>query len=117
MIATFVFVPPGGGEADYSLDFEVPGVPQRGDYVQVWIDGQDGTRDFIVRRTWWQLGHPDVGPYVSSGNGPQVHGRTKGLMIECEYSEGPYSNDGHKRAITANQNPEQELTKFEATAF
>jgi hypothetical protein len=28
-----VFVPPGGGEADYMLDLELPGVPQPGDYV------------------------------------------------------------------------------------
>lgn len=117
MIATFVFVPPGGGEADYSLDFEIPGVPQHGDYVQVWIDGQEGTRDFIVRRAWWQLGHPDTEPTISSNSQSTIRGRMKGLMVECEYSEGPYSNDGHKRAIAANRNPKQELTKFDDSAF
>ena len=55
MKATLAFVPPGGGEADYYLEFELPGVPQLGDYISIARSGQQGTEDFIVRRTWWYL--------------------------------------------------------------
>ena len=29
------FVPPGGGEANYSLDFDMPAVPRSGDYISI----------------------------------------------------------------------------------
>jgi len=42
--ATLAFVPSGGGEADYHLDFELPGVPQPGDYISIARSGQSGER-------------------------------------------------------------------------
>jgi hypothetical protein len=59
--ATLVFVPPGGGEADYSLDFDLPAVPQPGDYVSIVRGDRNPAHyeDFIVRRTWWHLEYPD----------------------------------------------------------
>jgi hypothetical protein len=33
--ATLAFVPPGGGEADYHLEFKLPGVTQPGDYISI----------------------------------------------------------------------------------
>ena len=35
MKARLMFVPPGGGEIDYALDFDLPAVPQPGDYITV----------------------------------------------------------------------------------
>jgi hypothetical protein len=61
-----VFVPPGGGEADYSLDFELPGIPQKGDYVSIKRPGQQGTIDFIARRSWWHLDYPSDEMYTDS---------------------------------------------------
>jgi hypothetical protein len=58
MLVHSVFVPPDGGEIDYSLDFDLPAVPHAGDYISIDLEGEDGTRDFIVRRTWWSIGHP-----------------------------------------------------------
>lgn len=29
------FVPPGGGESDYEIEFGMPAVPQPGDYVNI----------------------------------------------------------------------------------
>ena len=49
------FVPPGGGETDYSLIIEMPTVPQTGDYISITRPGQQGAEDFIVKRTWWNL--------------------------------------------------------------
>jgi hypothetical protein len=47
------FVPPGGGETDYSRFAELPAVPATGDYL-TWASGTGkGTMDFIVRRVWW----------------------------------------------------------------
>jgi hypothetical protein len=56
MKMTLVFVPAGGGEADYQLDFDLPSVPQPGDYVSIRRPDAQGTVDFIVRRTWWASG-------------------------------------------------------------
>jgi len=50
--ATLAFVPPGGGEADYHLEFELPSVPPPGDYISIVRSAQRGTEDFVVRRTW-----------------------------------------------------------------
>jgi hypothetical protein len=61
MKATLVFVPPGGGEADYSLQFDLPAVPQPGDYISVTRPGQEGYEDFIVRRARWVLSYPSSG--------------------------------------------------------
>ena len=54
MKVSLLFVPPGGGETDYQLEFELPAPPQPGDYISVRReDTKDlGTEDFIVRRTW-----------------------------------------------------------------
>jgi hypothetical protein len=50
MEATLVFVPPGGGDAEYSLQFELPSVPQPESYISITRPDQLGTEDFIVRR-------------------------------------------------------------------
>jgi hypothetical protein len=39
---SLVFVPPGGGEAEYGLDFEMLSVPRLGDYVSVQRDDRAG---------------------------------------------------------------------------
>ena len=49
MNVTLTFVPPGGGESDYSLNFDLPGIPRPGDYIRVRRPKQTGSEDFIVR--------------------------------------------------------------------
>lgn len=84
-----VFVPPGGGEADYSLDFDSPAVPVKGDYITITRKDQDGTENFIVKRTWWSF---SVG---ANGEG----GRNDGVYVECEFAKGPLSSTSHKKSV------------------
>ncbi len=51
MKMSLAFVPPGGGEADYGLDFDLPGIPQPGDYISITREGEEGTgtEDFLER--------------------------------------------------------------------
>jgi hypothetical protein len=115
MKATLVFVPPGGGEADYSLDFELLGVPQPGDYISITRPEMTGTVDFIVRRSWWHLDYPSNAPYKSSND--TTCGKMKSIVVECEFAVGPYSSEEHKRSCEAYKNRKGELPEFEATAY
>ena len=29
------FVPPGGGETDYAIEFDMPAIPRAGDYISI----------------------------------------------------------------------------------
>jgi hypothetical protein len=98
-----VAVPPGGGEADYSLEMECPAVPQVGDYITVMREyansapDQDhvGTEDFIVRRVRWGFTWPDNGQhYHTSGQEPV--GEVDVIVVECEMAIGAYSSPAHK---------------------
>lgn len=106
--ATFVIVPPGGGEAEYSLQMLVPALPREGDYVTVMrnrdapVAGPDiGTEDYIVRRVWWAFNYPDDGAlFHYAGEGPV--GKLSGVSIECELAKGHYSSERHVRACGPN---------------
>lgn len=109
MKATLVFVPPGGGESEYSLDFELPGVPQPGDYISVTRPGTEGMADFIVRRCWWQLSYPNDELYRDADS--QTKGKVEYLLVQCEYALGPHSSEEHKRSVDSYRN--QGAQKFE----
>jgi hypothetical protein len=101
---TLVVVPPGGGEAEYSLQMEVPALPREGDYVTVMrrregpVAGCDiGTEDFIVRRVWWAFDFPDDGRLFEYSDDRTV-GTLSGIGVECEPARGHYSSDSHLRA-------------------
>ena len=100
---TLVVVPPGGGEAEYSLQMEVPALPREGDYVTVMrkregpVAGRDiGTEDFIVRRVWWAFDFPDDGRLWEYSDERTV-GTLNGIGVECEMAKGPYSSEAHIR--------------------
>jgi hypothetical protein len=113
MKATLMFVPPGGGEADYSLLFELPSVPQRGDYISIRRHDQQGTEDFVVRRSWWYLEHPETGAYETTRRA----GSMAELGVECEFARGPYSSEEHRRECDAYDRGGREVQRFEATAY
>jgi hypothetical protein len=115
MNARLVFVPPGGGEADYVLDFDLPAIPRPGDYISVMRPNQSGTEDFIVRRTWWTLKYPDA-PTVQTST-TLVRGTTEDVVIECEFARGPYSSDNHKSACDAYDKKRGTAQEFEASAY
>lgn len=113
--ATLVFVPAGGGEADYQLTFELPGVPDKGDYISITRPDADGTIDFIVRRTWWHLHSPHEGAYA--GDEGIEPGEVRELVVECAYAIGPYSTDQHERAAQGYAAGPEGPLEFEATAY
>jgi hypothetical protein len=94
MKVSFAFVPPGGGETDYSLDFDLPALPQVGDYIFIAKPGTEspngflGSSDFIVRRIHWHLESVDP-----------AAGKCIAIVIECEFAEGAYSSETHKRSV------------------
>jgi hypothetical protein len=114
---TLVVVPPGGGEADFSLKMKVPALPREGDYISVLRSYQTppdekytGSEDFIVRRVWWNFEFPDDGKGMhTSGNEPV--GEFKEIGIECEYAVGHYSSKAHKEAAGSG------AKQFEASAY
>ena len=113
MEATLVFVPPGGGDPEYSLQFELPSVPQPGSYISITRpDQQVGTEDFIVRRSLWHLEHPTTGAY-----GEGETGTMRELSVQCEFARGPYSSDEHRRTCDAFEQTGREVQSFETSAI
>jgi hypothetical protein len=84
---------PGKQKPDYSLPFDLPVVPNKGDYIS--IQRPDKQRpygeDMIVRRVWWRLDHPETGGFASSGE--EKVGRMHEIFVECDPAVGPYSSD------------------------
>ena len=83
------FVPPNGGETDYSMPFELPEIPRAGDYISIGRPNQSGAETFIVKRTWWNLEFNDT---------VEKTGILKEIWVECEFAVSPISSDNHKRA-------------------
>lgn len=103
-----VMVPPGGGEADYSLDMMMPALPRKGDYISVLRSGvapkgedYSGSEDFIVRRVWWTFDYPDDGRMShTDGDGPV--GKVTQIGVECEFAIGAFSSKAHRRGAGAS---------------
>lgn len=110
-----IFVPPGGGEADYSLLFDLPALPRPGDYISITKPKEVGTHDFIVRRTWWQLKSTETRVAVYSTDVEIVDTGCE-ISVECEYSIGEYAAESHKQAC-AGYIQRNEIKKFEASAY
>lgn len=120
MKVRLVFVLPGGGEADYSLEFELPSVPQPGDYISIMRPDEMGTADFRVRRTWWLLEHPTSAQTAGAIAGTQPVGKLRhplGLTVECEFAKGPHSSDSHQQTCETYKNRKGQLVEFEDTAY
>jgi hypothetical protein len=115
MKVSLVFVPPEGGESDYSLDFELPAIPRPGDYISIRRPNQDGTSDFIVRRTWWHLHYPSDALYQAEGD--NTIGTVRGIAVECEFARGPYSGDEHKKSCDMYESRKGTVKSFEDTAY
>lgn len=114
------FVPPGGGEQDYSLPIMVPAVPREGDYISVLRSGKPpsderymGTETFIVRRVWWNVDYPDNGKMVHEA-GTEPTG-TAEIWVECEFAIGPFASQAHKDA--AQGKAKYAPKEFEASMY
>ncbi len=113
MNVTLTFVPPGGGESDYSLNFDLPGIPRPGDYIRVRRPKQTGSEDFIVRRTWWNLNFPDTEPVEDT---PST-GKPRDIYVECEFALGHFSSEEHKKSCDLYLEKSGHLKRFEASAY
>jgi hypothetical protein len=85
MKVAFSVVPPGGGESDYSFNYEMPAIPSAGDYVFV-QDSEVGAGGavwaaFIVRRRWfWPGAKPE----------------DENILVEVEPARYYLESDKHK---------------------
>ena len=112
-----MFVPPGGGEADYGLSFEMPAVPNPGDYISINRKGEEaaGHEDFIVRRTWWTLTTPEARTHHYDAD--DRIGIVDGIMCECEFALGSWSSEQHKKNVAMYESRGKGVREFEASAY
>ena len=101
------FVPPGGGETDYTLPMEMPEIPRAGDYISVFRPEEQGTSDFIVKRTWWN---------VEFNEGAES-GSTKSIWVECEFAKGHASSESHKGCCESYHVKTGTLLEFDESMF
>lgn len=104
MKMTLSFVPPGGGETDYTMDTDLPQIPEAGDYISIQMKDEIGTRDFIVRRTWWRL--------VDGRSG-----KLDGISVECEFAEGLVSSEAHKESCAMYEKRGKGKANFDASMY
>ena len=95
---TVVVREPGRKQPDYSLPFELPTLPRKGDYISISRPDTPApwSEDLIVHKVWWRLSHPETNG-VSSGE--PKRGIVDEIFIECDIAEGPTSSD-HWRGLT-----------------
>lgn len=114
MLVQLVVVPPGGGETDYSLDFDLPELPRPGDYICVSRPDRNGHENFIVRRTWWMLDFP---MRESDEGNKNIVGTISKVFVECEFANGPYDSESHKKSCEMYKNRGKPLKAFDETAY
>jgi hypothetical protein len=118
MRVRLVFVPPGGGEADYQLEFELPSIPQPGDYISISRPGSEGdamgTETFTVRRSMWELEYPNLSSMTAK---PGEHGKAANIWVECEFARGAFNSKNHERACNGYDGRGKPVAKHEATAY
>ena len=102
------FVPPGGGETDYTLPMEMPEIPRAGDYISVFRPEEQGTSDFIVKRTWWN---------VEFNEGAES-GSTKSIWVECEFAlKRGVSSKAHEKACESYRVGKDILLTFDESMY
>lgn len=76
---------------DYSLDFDIPAIPQIGSYISIQRPDKPAPygEDVIVRRVWWRLKHPETGGFSDNS---KIGGMDE-ILLECEVATSPYSSD------------------------
>jgi hypothetical protein len=115
MIVKLIFVPPGGGEADFAMNFELSAVPQPGDYISIRRGDESKTEDFIVRRTWWTLEFPATGDDTIER--PDAVGGLVEAAVECEFAVAESSTEAHKISCKHYETKTGRLNKFDASTY
>jgi hypothetical protein len=111
MKATLAFVPPGGGETDYQMDFDLPTVPQKGDYIMIKEPGAEiRFRSFTVRRTIWSLTYPPE-------NRRDALGGVESVLVECEFARNSLMSKAHAQSCDMYERRGKPMTDQEDTAY
>lgn len=109
-----VIVPPGGGEADYSLDFDLPAVPRTGEFISVSRDDREyGYECFYVRSVWWEMSYPSSAAIATKDQ----KGKIKMIAIEAETARGPHMTKEHERMCDAYEARGKKPREFDATMY
>lgn len=76
---------------EYSLEFDVPEIPQLGSYISIQRPDEPEPygEDMIVEQVWWRLRHPETGGF---GSNPPKVGTVSEIFVECSPAVGPYSS-------------------------
>jgi len=83
------FVPPGGGETDYSVTIEnATYVPRVGEYVVLTDKDETGIRAFRVL-------YVTAGATLTSSG----HYREEAPVVQAEFVTHPYQSDAHRQSI------------------
>ncbi|MBA4797916.1 MAG: hypothetical protein H2043_10980 [Rhizobiales bacterium] len=87
-------VPPGGGEQDYLLQFNLPTLPSVGDFLRIRRENSEdpGAEIFCVRGVFWDLSYPSSSSFAA----PDEAGTVSDIWIECEFVRGPFMTKSHK---------------------
>ena len=96
---------PGRTKPDYRLDFNLPALPRKGDYISVQRPDKQSPwgEDMIVQEIWWRLDHPET---KSISSEKPKSGSVNEIMIECEPATSPYSSDNWKKYVEGHRTPE-----------
>jgi hypothetical protein len=101
----------GREKPDYSLPFDLPGVPSAGDYISIFRpDSPTHSEDVIVRHVWWHLHSPETRAVVTGGE-PKI-GRLREVMVECDVAVGPYARDQWRDSAEAAKRRGVDVAEF-----
>lgn len=116
MKCRLIMVPPGGGEADYSLDFDLPTIPRAGEGLCISRDDRaTGYECFIVRSVRWELKYPSSKAHAVSGT--EEVGKVGMIAVECEFAFGPFMTPEHQRACEAYRNRGKDVKTLDETMY
>jgi hypothetical protein len=96
----------GRTKPEYSLAFELPQIPNVGDYISIRrLDVREPLgEDLIVRHVWWRLHH--------SGE-PFSLGAVTEIFVECDQAIGPYSTASWRATLETKKNAGANVEVFE----
>jgi len=102
---------------DYSLQFDLPGVPSVGDYISINrpSEPEPYSEDLIVRKIWWRLHHPETESFSISGQ--EKTGKLTEVFVECDQAIGPYSLDRWRDRLEDASQRGVAVERFEIERF
>lgn len=125
MKVTVIVAPPGGGQAEYNFDFDLPAVPGADEYLTVARDdmlanpqrreaGDFGIDEcFYVRRVWWDLRYPHSRPTSTEGD----IGSAYMIAVEAEVARGPHMTAEHQKASGIYEHKGLKVRTFDNSAY